>query len=228
MIEFLFLDLDDTILDFAATERKSMIRLLKMIGIEPTEEVLHRYHVINRIHWEMLEKGQLTREEVGTRRFEVLFSELGVQADPRACETSYRQFLSEGDDVLPGAREALQQLQKHYRLFAATNSTLYVQTGRLARTGLRSCFEDVFVSEEVGANKPSEAFFSRSFAKIEGFDKSKAMMVGDSLTSDILGGNNAGILTCWINPKHRPRREGIRVDHEIESICHLPALLEAL
>ena len=228
MFEILLLDLDDTILDFAATERKGMIRLLEYIGVQPTEEVLHRYHVINLRHWEMLEKGQLTREQLGPSRFAVLFSELGITADPLQCQALYRQYLSEGDDVLPGAREALERLRGRYRLFAATNSSVYVQNGRLARTGLRPCFENVFVSEELGADKPSEAFFCRCFAQIEGFRKEKAMMVGDSLTSDILGGNNAGIATCWINPKHRPRREGIRVDHEIETLSQLPVLLETL
>lgn len=226
--EYLFLDLDDTILDFAATERKSITRLFQAVGVEPTEELIQRYHVINLEHWRMLERGELTREQLGTRRFDVLFQELGVSVSTAHCEELYRQFLSEGDDVLPGAAEALVSLSKKYRLFAATNSTVQVQAGRLARTGLGVCFEKLFISEAVGINKPHADFFLRSFAQIPDFDPGKAIMVGDSLTSDIQGGINAGIVTCWINPKHRPAREDIRPDYEIEALHQLEALLEAL
>lgn len=228
MFDIILLDLDDTILDFTATERKSMIRMLNAFGITPTEELLSRYHVINKSLWLMLERGELTREQVGTRRFELLFSELGIQAEPVQCEQLYRRFLSEGDDVLPGAAEAVAKLHGKYRLFAATNSTVAVQEGRLHHTGLRQYFEDLFISESLEAYKPSVEFFTRAFEKIPCFDPSRALMVGDSLSSDIRGGNNAGIATCWINPKRLPCREGIRVDYEIESIRDLPALLEAL
>lgn len=226
MIEFLFLDLDDTIFDFAATERKAISRLLQDVGVEPTEEIVHRYHVINLAHWKMLERGELTRDELGTRRFDALFGELGVPVRTRECERLYRQYLSEGDDLLPGAAEALAELHKKYRLFAATNSTVPVQMGRLTKTGLGQYFEKLFISEEIGANKPSLAFYQRAFAQIPDFDLEKAMMVGDSLTSDIQGGINAGIATCWINGKHRPSREDIRPDFEIASLSELAELLE--
>lgn len=225
---FLFLDLDDTILDFRATERKSITRLYQAVGIAPTEELVHRYHVINLEHWKMLERGELTRDQLGTRRFDVLFQELGVSVSTQECERLYRQFLSEGDDVLPGAADALVRLSQKYRLFAATNSTVQVQLGRLERTGLRSCFEKLFISENVGINKPNAEFFSRSFAQIPDFDPCKAIMVGDSLSSDIQGGINAGIATCWINPRHLPTRDGIYPDYEIENLTQLETLLESL
>lgn len=226
-IEFLFLDLDDTVLDFQATERKSIARLLECLGITPTDEIIRRYHVINLEHWKRLERGEITRAQI-SNRFDVLFAELGVAVSTPECERLYRQFLSEGTDVLPGAADALAQLQKKYRLFAATNSTAVVQQGRLAHTGLGVYFEKRFISEEVGANKPDPLFFQRAFAQIPNFDKSKAMMVGDSLTSDIRGGINAGIQTCWINPRHLPVRGDIHPDHQIESICQLEALLETI
>ena len=116
MIEILLLDLDDTILDFAATERKSMTRFLLAHDIEPTEEILQRYHQINLELWLALERGELNRDEVGSRRFELLFGELGIQADPLACENMYRQFLAEGDDVLPGAVEAVKKLAEKFSM----------------------------------------------------------------------------------------------------------------
>ena len=227
MFEILLLDLDDTILDFKKAERIAIAKTIGDFGVEPTDEVLHRYHVINLDHWKMLERGELNREQLGVRRFEVLFKELGIEADAQACENYYSQFLSEGDDILPGADLALESLSKKYRLFAATNSSVAVQVGRLDKTGLGKYFEQVFISEEIGVNKPDTNFFLTAFSRIPGFDKEKAVMIGDSLSSDIQGGKNAGITTVWIN--HR-KADGSRVgpDHEIESLTQLEELLERI
>lgn len=225
MLEFLFLDLDDTVLDFGATERKSISRLLRTVGVEPTDEIIHRYHVINLEHWRRLERGEISRDQI-SHRFDVLFGELGVAVSTPECERLYRQFLSEGEDVLPGAADALAALQGKYRIFAATNSTVAVQTGRLARTGLREYFEQLFMSEELGAYKPDPEFFRRAFARIDGFDPNRAMIVGDSLTSDILGGIHAGIATCWLNPAGRQHPAHIRPDCQIQSIAGLPRILK--
>ena len=228
MIEFLFLDLDDTILDFHKAERIALSKTIRDFGVEPTEEVLGRYHVINKWHWEQLEQGKLSREEVLQNRFGVLFSELGVAADKEACARAYEKNLSVGHFFLPGAEEAVEYLSKRYRLFLASNGTAVVQKGRMTSANLYRFFEKVFVSQEIGHNKPSKAYFDGCFSQIEGFDPKKAIIVGDSLTSDILGGNNAGIATCWVNPTHAPRKNGIRVDYEIEALAQLPALLEGL
>ena len=228
MMEYLFLDLDDTILDFHKAERIAIDKTLCSFGLEPTEEVLGRYHVINKAHWEMLERGELTRAEVLWKRFAVLFGEFGIVADPRECAIRYMQNLSIGHYFLPGAEEAVKSLHGKYRLFLASNGNAVVQKGRMTSANLYRFFEQVFVSEEIGHNKPSKAYFDAAFSRIPGFDRSKAIMVGDSLTSDILGGNNAGIPTVWVNPNHLPRKAGIHVDYEIESISQLEALLETL
>lgn len=227
MVEFLFLDLDDTILDFGTTERKSISRLLEHFDIAPTEELIHRYHVINLEHWKRLERGEITREQISDR-FDVLFSELGKTVPTADCEVLYRRYLSQGTDFMPGAAEAVEVLHQKYRLFLASNGTASVQASRLALTGLGAYFENIFVSQELGANKPSPEFFTKAFAQIPDFDRSRAMMVGDSLTSDILGGKNAGIRTCWVNPNGRPARSDIRPDYEIQSLAQLPELLESL
>ena len=228
MIEFLFLDLDDTILDFHKAERIALSKTIRQFGVEPTEEVLHRYHVINKWHWEQLEQGKLTREEVLQNRFGVLFEELGVAADKEACARAYEKNLSIGHFFLPGAEEAVDRLSKKYRLFLASNGTASVQHGRMTSANLYRFFEKVFVSQEIGHNKPSKAYFDGCFAQIPGFEPEKAIIVGDSLTSDILGGINAGIRTCWVNPGHAPARADIQPDYEIEALPQLEALLEAL
>jgi len=228
MFEFLFLDLDDTILDFHKAERIAISKTIREFGVEPTEEVLNRYHVINKWHWEQLELGKLTRAEVLENRFGMLFEELGVAADKTACARAYEKNLSIGHYFLPGAEEAVEYLSKRYRLFLASNGTASVQKGRMTSANLYRFFEKVFVSQEIGHNKPSRAYFEGCFAQIPGFDPKKAIIVGDSLSSDIKGGMNAGIATCWVNPTHAPGREDIKPDYEIEALHQFPALLENL
>ena len=228
MIEFLLLDLDDTILDFHKAERIAIAKTFRDFGVDPTEEVLHRYHLINKSCWERLETGEWTREQVLVNRFDMLFAEVGVQADATACARAYEKNLSIGHYFLPGALEAVEALSKKYRLFLVSNGTASVQKGRMTSANLYPYFEKVFVSQEVGYNKPAREYFDKVFDLIPGFDPKKAIIVGDSLTSDILGGINAGIATCWVNPNHLPKREDIPADYEIEGIYQLEALLESL
>ena len=228
MIEFLLLDLDDTILDFHKAERIAIAKTFSDFGVEPTEAVLRRYHLINRSCWERLETGEWTREQVLVNRFSLLFDEVGVVADATACARAYEKNLSIGHYFLPGALEAVESLSKKYRLFLVSNGTASVQKGRMTSANLYPYCEKVFVSQEVGYNKPAREYFDKVFAQIPGFDPKKAIIVGDSLTSDILGGINAGIATCWVNPGHLPKREDIPADYEIEGIYQLEALLECL
>ena len=228
MVEFLFLDLDDTILDFHKAERIAVSKTFRAFGIEPTDEVLTRYKAINIAHWKKLELGELTRAEVLVNRVSALFEEYGVTCDAAAVAQSYEDNLSVGHFFLPGAEEAVERLSKKYRLFLASNGTAKVQAGRMTSANLYRFFEKVFVSEEMGHNKPSKDYFDAAIAQIPGFDPAKAMMVGDSLTSDIKGGINAGIRTCWVNPNHAPADPKIPADYEIESLSQLEALLETL
>ena len=228
MVEFLFLDLDDTILDFHKAERIALSKTIREFGVEPTEKVLSRYHVINKWHWEQLELGKLTRGEVLTGRFRTLFAELGLSVDPEKMQAGYERNLSIGHYFLPGAEEAVECLSKKYKLYLASNGTAVVQKGRMTSANLYRFFEKSFVSEEIGHNKPSLEYFKAAFAQIPGFDPDKALMVGDSLTSDIKGGKNAGLRTCWINPDHLPAKPDIQPDYEIEGLYQLPALLETL
>ena len=227
MIEFLFLDLDDTILDFHKAERIAISKTIREFGVEPDEEILSLYHRINKWHWEQLELGTMTREEVLVNRFGVLFEKLGKTVDAARCAGIYEKNLSTGHYFLPGAEEAVDALSKKYRLFLASNGTASVQKGRMTSANLYRFFETVFVSQEIGHNKPSRAYFDACFARIPGFDKEKAVMVGDSLSSDIKGGINAGLKTVWVNPNHLPCGD-IKPDYEIEALSQLEALLEKL
>lgn len=228
MIEFLFLDMDDTILDFQKAEHVALRKTLREFALEPTEAVCARYSQINRWHWEQLELRKMTREEVVTGRFAALFGEFGISVDAYAVAMAYEGNLAQGHDFLPGAEEALQSLAEKYKLYLASNGTSRVQWPRLESAGLGQYFREIFISQDLGADKPSMEYYHRCFAKIPGFDASCAMMVGDSLTSDIRGGINAGMRTCWVNPTHKKGREDIPADYEIENLSQLEALLERL
>lgn len=228
MLEFLFIDLDDTILDFKMQEDVAIVKTLKAAGIEPTEEICQRYSRINKEHWARMEEGEIDRNQVLFGRFQVLFAELGVDADWKEAALAYMENLSEGHYFLPGAEAAVQSLSKKYRLFLASNGTAKVQEKRIASAGIASYFENIFISQNIGINKPDKGFFDYCFARIPGFDPKKAMIVGDSPSSDMTGGQNAGIATCWVNPKHRKYSRDILPDYEIEALSQLEELLETL
>ena len=228
MIEFLFLDMDDTILDFHKAEAIALRKTLEGFGLNPTETVCARYSQINREHWQRLENRELTREQVVVGRFAVLFREYGIDVEAYDVAMTYEANLAQGHYFLPGAEEALAALSKKYKLYLASNGTSRVQWPRLESSGIGKYFQEIFISQDMGADKPSPEYYNACFAKIPGFDVSRAMMVGDSLTSDIRGGNNAGMLTCWVNARKEKGREDIPADYEIEYLSQLEELLENL
>ena len=228
MIKYLLIDLDDTILDFHKAERIGLENTLRHYGVEPTDETVALYKEINQAHWQALEKGEMTRKQVNEGRFVTLFRHLGREVDGAECAAYYLSQLALTHDYLPGAEAAIAELSKKYRLFIASNGNSSVQYPRLAASGLNDYVEKAFISEALGENKPSKAYFDLCFAQIPGFDPAKAMMVGDSLSSDIQGGINAGIPTCWVNPSRKKNTSSIKPDYEIESLAQLDAILEKL
>lgn len=229
MIETIFFDLDDTLLDFTKAEAVALRRALTESDVPAEQAVLDRYHIINQRQWELLEEGALTRAEVLTTRFDILFEQLGLSGrDSQQVCDRYEGYLAEGHWFLPGAPELLEDLAHRYRLCLASNGAAAVQRSRLKSAGILPYFQGVFISEELGADKPKEEFFRRCFESLSDFDKSTALMVGDSLTSDIRGGRRAGIRTCWFNPRRKPPRADIQPDYEITALEQLPALLERI
>ena len=226
MFEILLIDLDDTILDFHKAETVAIRKTLSDAGLEPTDAVCKRYSECNDLHWKRLERGEITRNQVLVGRFQMLFDEMGITVDASAIAKNYTENLSMGHDFLPGAEEALQKLCKRYRLFLASNGTDWVQHRRIASAGIEKYFENIFISHEIGANKPAKEYFDRSFAQIPNFDPEKTIIVGDSLSSDILGGQNAGIATCWVNAKGKKCTLDKAPDYEIRALSELEEVLE--
>ena len=228
MITSVFFDLDETILDFTKAEANALSRTLCSVGIEPTSYVIDRYHEVNLSQWHLMEEGKLSRADVLTRRFELLFAELGWALDVLSFNEQYELFLGEGHFFLSGAEDVLKELAPHYHLYLATNGASSVQRRRLKSAGLEPWFEGIFISEEVGFHKPSGEYFEACFSEIQNFDPSEAIIVGDSLTSDIRGGKNAGIRTCWLNRAGKLSDGDVIPDHTICSLEELPVLLKQL
>lgn len=228
MLKTVFLDLDDTILDFARAEAAALRRALTEAGAPADDAVLARYHAINAAQWELLEEGTLTREQVLLGRFDILFKEIGLVCSAREICERYEGYLAEGHWFIPGVEALLEALAPRYELYLASNGTVEVQYRRLESAGIKRYFQGIFISGELGADKPSQAFFEKCFAAVPGFSKESAVMVGDSLTSDIRGGKNAGLRTCWFNPHGKPARSDIVPDYEISALNQLPPLLETL
>lgn len=228
MIDTIFLDLDNTILDFSMAERIALSKTLRELGIEPAEAVLKRYSEINQAQWRLLEQGKLTRARVLTRRFELLFAELGVDASPDQAAKRYETLLGIGHYFIDGAEEVLESLSANFRLYILTNGSARVQKERLASARLDRFVQDVFISEEVGFDKPRLEYFEACFRCIPDFQKDRSVMIGDSLTSDIQGGRNAGIRTVWFNPSGGSRDADVAPDYEIRKLWEIEELVREL
>jgi len=224
------LDLDDTILDFGIAEHEALKKSMGELQLDNSEAVLKRYSEINRMHWEMLERGEITRAQVLLGRFEMLLEELGREDKDSVIAAklrdSYEYNLSQGHWFMPGAEQMLEELSGKYRLFLCSNGTPVVQEGRLKSAGIGHYFEQVFISEQIGYNKPSREYFVRCFEQMPGLELSRCIIIGDSLSSDIQGGINAGIRTCWYNPRFAENKKGIEPDYEIYDLRQIALLLD--
>ncbi len=229
MIQFVFLDLDDTLLDFHRSEEVAIRKTVKTLADrEIGDDVIQLYRRINEGYWKKLEKGEITRDELRVARFEEFFAAIGLHPSAQMAKTVYERALGTGHYFIDGAPNLLMNLSKKYSLYLASNGTASVQNSRIESSGIARYFKGIFISEVIGVNKPDRAYFDACFATIPNFDPAKAIILGDSLTSDIKGGLNAGILTCRFNPTGAPGREDIRPHFEISKLSQFPTLLEQI
>jgi 2-haloacid dehalogenase len=192
-------DLDDTLLDFGKAEERAVKLLMEKYNIPPTKENRELYIKMNKAKWAALEKHEITRDDLFSKRFTEYFEAVGIVADGIKANDEYITFLSEGHFLIEGALEVCEELSKECQLYIITNGAKKAQYGRLTGSPLMKYIKDVFISEEIGADKPDKEFFSYVLERIPEKDIRKIIIVGDSLYSDIAGGINSGIDTCWLN-----------------------------
>ena len=223
----LLFDADNTLFDFSRAEREALSDTLRAAGIEPTEALIATYIEINDRLWKQLERGEIEKNALREERFRQFCEVSGFSADVALMAQNYVEFLSQKAHLIEGAAEVCRRLAKKYRLFIVTNGIKFVQERRFAACAIKDHFENVFISEEVGFEKPHRGYFDAVSQKIEGFSPDTALIIGDSLTSDIKGGCNYGIDTCWYNPRGNANRAELPITYEIRALEELFPLLLA-
>lgn len=224
-IKTLLLDADGTLLDFDRSERAALQDTFQALGYDFDDAVYASYHKNNAACWKMLERKEITRDELKVRRYQMTFEELGIDGDPVLATKTYEGKLGQYGFALDGAEEACAKLSKKYGLYIVTNGLKSVQTPRLLKTEIPQYVKGIYISEDVGHDKPAAEFFDKVFADHPELKRSETVIVGDSLSGDIAGGNNAGILTCWVNRTGEKRPENLRIDYEINDITQLEKVL---
>ena len=223
MIDIILWDVDGTLLDFNAAEKAAIRTLFAEFGLgECTDTMLARYSQINVGFWQKLERNELTRPQILLGRFEQFFGEYGIDT-AIAPEFNQRYQLTLGDTIVfhDDSPDVIKALRGKVKQYVVSNGTVAAQTKKLEKSKLAELMDGVFLSEELGIDKPDAGFFEKVFAAIHAGDLSKILIVGDSLTSDIRGGMNAGIKTCWYNLDRKPVPEGYRVDYSISDLHEL-------
>ncbi|MBE6732948.1 MAG: noncanonical pyrimidine nucleotidase, YjjG family [Ruminococcaceae bacterium] len=220
----IYFDLDNTLLDFSKSEYNAIRKLLSIHNLPVSDEIAEVYSKINQTFWEAFERGDIKKEEIFAGRFKKLLEHLGEERDAEVMAKDYFKCLSEGHDLIDGAEEILNRLKTQgYKLYATTNGVASTQYRRIKESGLEPLFDGIFVSEKIGHQKPSREYFDCVLQGTPEKDKSKILIIGDSQSSDILGGVNSGIDTCWYNPK------GLKATYfskyEISALCELEKIL---
>lgn len=221
-------DADNTLLDFDKDEHQALVRTLEDYGVPVTDENINTYVSINKSLWKKIETGEITKPELKRTRFRLFFDAIGFECDeePLTVNNHYLSLLGEGGNTLDGAAELCKKLKsKGYDLYIVTNGIAAVQAKRLTRSGLLPYFTEVFVSETVGYQKPKKEYFDYVLNTVKEKDKSRILLVGDSLSSDIQGAMNAGIACCWVNLFGDIAGEKYKIDYVIDDIRRVTDIL---
>lgn len=195
--DIVLLDADETVYDFKLAEKTAVSIVLREFGVDPTDEVIATYSAINLRCWKALERGELSREDLKSTRFRLLFEAIRAPlCDQYAVNMTYERNLAKQSFLLDGALEFVKKLHEYCRIYLATNGLTIPQTGRFSRSAIKPYVDGIYISEQIGHSKPDKAFYDYIFRDLGITDTSHVIMLGDSLTSDMLGGRNAGLTTC--------------------------------
>lgn len=219
--QWLLFDADGTLFDYYQAEDAALSQNLALHGLAFQPNYQIRYREINHQFWLRFEQKLVTPEELRVGRFRQLFAELNIGYDVAAFSETYLEQLGQQAPLIEGAAELLQKLSQHHQLVLITNGLADVQYPRLARSGLQPYFSAIIVSDEVGVAKPNPLIFDEAFNRIGTPPKTDVLIIGDSLSSDMTGGINYGIDTCWYNPNGQQANPNLPITYEIKQLEEL-------
>lgn len=219
-------DVDQTLLDFDKSQEYALNYSFMQFDKKTDDIILAQYREINTAYWIRYELGEITKDKLVTGRFDTLFSQLGItDIESKDFNVVYQKALGSVFYFRDDSYQLCSRLKGKVRQYVVTNGVSSTQRNKLRLSGLDQIFEDIFVSEEIGYPKPKLLYFEKCFEKIEDFQKDKVLIVGDSLSSDMQGGNNAGIACCWYNPEGKENNTGLRIDYEIRNLWEVEDIL---
>lgn len=226
--KYLLWDIDDTLIDFKSSEKMAIKSCFKQFDVVLTDEDIAIYSEINRNYWELLVQNKIEKSIILYRRFEDFVRYLSLDnIDCKAINTLYQDRLGDYAVMIDYAYEVCAKFKNNKKQYAITNGTVVAQNKKLLKTGLSEVFDAVFISDEVGYEKPDARFFQYVFSEIPNFNPEEAIIIGDSLSSDIAGANNAKIDCCWFNPKGNVNENtSIKINYEIATLKELLEIIE--
>ena len=224
MARHLLFDADETLYDFAATERYALSLLFQDLSIPYTSEWIEPYHEENDKCWHMFECGEMTLERLKSARFEMFFSVTGLPYDGKKAGEDYTRYLGDGGFMLPGAIDFLEDITKDHDASIITNGIAYTQHKRFEMTDTVKYFKHIFVSEEIGVQKPDKRFFDHVLSVL-GLSPSDCLVIGDSEKSDIQGALNAGIESIYFSLKGK---SSDKADHNAHSFDELASIIRKI
>jgi 2-haloacid dehalogenase len=223
--KLILLDADETLFDFKRAENFALSSGLAQYGLELDEAIFEKYAGINKALWARLEKGEIDQDFLKRERFRQLFLALDAKIDAAEFSASYVEWLSRGSFLLENAEDICDYLHRKYKLALITNGIREVQLPRFANSKIAKDIDHIIVSEDARSSKPNVGIFDYACSKIGFYEKESMIIVGDSLSSDIQGGLNFGIDTCWLNAKSAKNDSAIKPTFEIRALFDLKDIL---
>ena len=220
---YLLFDADDTLFDFPKASARAFTLMCQTHGIPDPPEVRQLYHDINRELWDAFDRGEVSKEYVTLERYVRLLRALGLEdRDPAQCNEDYLSALGEGVYPLPHAEDVCRELvHRGHKLYILTNAVASVQRSRLRGSVFADLITAAFISEDAGASKPDKAYYEYVCDRVPELTAENALVIGDSLATDIRGANNAGLPCCWFNPKRQTPPQGLRIDYIVTDLRQL-------
>ena len=224
--DWLLFDADNTLFDFTNAARIAFSAVLgRMKCTELDDTYWNIYRVANHEVWTEFESGKITALALRSERFRRFLKRSGLSGDSLVMSNYFLEQLVVATKLLQGVPQLLDALAPHYGLMIITNGLHEVQRPRIQHTGLSAWFEHIVVSDEIDVKKPQPEFFDYAFQQIGQPDRARVLVIGDSLSSDVAGGANYGLHTCWFNPERQPNPTSLRPTYQIQSLQELSGLL---